>query len=289
MIQVENLNYTYPGNTSPTIKNVNVSIKAGEIFGFLGPSGAGKSTIQKILIGVLKDFQGHVRVLNQDVNQASSLFYKKLGVAFETPNFYQKFTAAENLEFFAGFYHNESLGIEELLEKVALENTLHKRVSSFSKGMKMRLNIVRAFLHNPELIFLDEPTAGLDPVNVKKVKEFLVEQKAIGKTIIINTHNMNVAETLCDTVAFVVEGEIKLTDSPQNLKETFSSKELEVIYRKSGKETLENFQMKRLDQNKEFQGILREHELIKINTVEKSLEDIFVEVTGRDLHDSKID
>jgi fluoroquinolone transport system ATP-binding protein len=100
---------------------------------------------------------------------------------------------------------------------------------------------------------------------------------------------MNVAETLCDRVAFVVEGEIKLIDSPQNLKEAFSSRELEVLYKKAGEETFEYFQMKQLDQNKAFQQILRENELIKINTVEKSLEDIFVEVTGRDLHDSKVD
>jgi fluoroquinolone transport system ATP-binding protein len=181
LIQVENLVYTYPGNTSPTIKNVDVSIKAGEIFGFLGPSGAGKSTIQKILIGVLKDFQGHVKVLNHDVNKASSQFYKQLGVAFETPNFYQKFTAAENLEFFAGFYNNERMDIEEVLEKVALENTLHTKVSSFSKGMKMRLNIVRAFLHDPDLIFLDEPTSGLDPVNVKKGKRIYIRAESTWK------------------------------------------------------------------------------------------------------------
>ncbi|WP_042141901.1 ABC transporter ATP-binding protein [Paucisalibacillus sp. EB02] len=287
MIQVENLFYTYPGNMSPTIKNVNVSIKDGEIFGFLGPSGAGKSTIQKILIGVLKDYQGNVRVLNQDVSKASSQFYRQLGVAFETPNFYQKFTAKENLEFFAGFYNNNRLNVEELLEKVALKDAYNTRVSNFSKGMKMRLNIVRAFLHNPDLIFLDEPTSGLDPVNVKKVKQFLLEQKAKGKTIILNTHNMNVAETLCDRVAFVVEGEINLIDSPKKLKEAFSRNEIAVLYKEAGKENLEYFQMKLLGQNKQFQQILKGDELIKISTVEKTLEDIFVEVTGRELHDSK--
>ncbi|WP_010098058.1 ABC transporter ATP-binding protein [Ornithinibacillus scapharcae] len=289
MIQVENLFYTYPGNSSPTIKDINVSINEGEIFGFLGPSGAGKSTIQKILIGVLKDFQGNVKVLNQDVSKASSKFYRQLGVAFETPNFYQKFTALENLEFFAGFYNNTRLNLEDLLRKVALENTVNIRVSNFSKGMKMRLNIVRAFLHNPDLIILDEPTSGLDPVNVKKVQKFILEQKARGKTIILNTHNMNVAETLCDRVAFVVEGEIKLIDSPKNLKEAFSRKEIAVLHKEEGKENIEYFQLKLLGQNKRFQQILKGDELIKIHTVERTLEDIFVEVTGRALHDRETD
>lgn len=287
MIKVENLSYTYPGAISPAIKGVNVSIEDGEIFGFLGPSGAGKSTIQKILIGVLKGFQGNVRVLNEDVSKASSQFYKNLGVAFEVPNFYQKFTAVENLEFFASFYGKSGLNLEEVLEKVSLENTLHTRVSDFSKGMKMRLNIVRAFLHDPELIFLDEPTAGLDPVNVHKVKQFIFEQKALGKTIILNTHNMNVAETICDRVAFVVDGEVKLIDSPENLKSSYSIKEIAVSFKEAGRENVAYFKMKLLDQNKRFHQILKEDQIIKINTVEKTLEDIFIEVTGRGLHDSE--
>lgn len=287
MIHVENLFYTYPGNKTGTIKNVNVSIKDGEIFGFLGPSGAGKSTIQKILIGVLKHSQGNVRVLNQDVRRASSQFYRNLGVAFETPNFYQKFTAKENLEFFASFYDEDEINMEELLEKVALENILDVRVSDFSKGMKIRLNIVRAFLHNPNLIFLDEPTSGLDPVNIQKVKQLILEQKEKGKTIIINTHNMNVAETLCDRVAFVVDGEIKLIDSPYNLKAAYSKKEIIVTYKEAGKKNVVSLPMKLLGQNKQFQQILDKDEIIKINTVEKTLEDIFIEVTGRELHASE--
>lgn len=285
MIEVKNLFYTYPGNKTATIKDVNVSIKAGEIFGFLGPSGAGKSTLQKILIGVLKHAQGSVSVLNQDVSKASSQFYSNLGVAFETPNFYQKFTAKENLEFFAGFYDANELDVEGLLKKVALENTLNTRVSDFSKGMKMRLNIVRAFLHNPSLIFLDEPTSGLDPVNVQKVKQLILEQRAEGKTIIINTHNMNVADTLCDRVAFVVDGEIKVIDSPKNLKDAYSRKEVTVAYKDAGEENEVSFPMKGLGQNKQFQHILKGDQINTINTVEKTLEDIFIEVTGRDLHD----
>ncbi|MBU9714788.1 ABC transporter ATP-binding protein [Evansella tamaricis] len=283
MIQVKDLFFTYPGNTEPTIKNVNVTIPTGEIFGFLGPSGAGKSTLQKILIGVLKGYQGSVSVLHQDVNKATTDFYNTLGVAFETPNFYQKFTAKENLQFFQSFYEKEGESIEKLMEKVGLGDVLETRVSDFSKGMKMRLNVVRAFLHDPELIFLDEPTSGLDPLNVQKVRELIVQMKEAGKTIILNTHNMNVAEILCDRVAFIVDGEVKLIDSPDHLKNSYSQKEITVVFKEKGIEKQASFEMKHLGTQLEFQKILQQDQLVRINTNEKTLEDIFIEVTGRKL------
>ncbi|WP_096440023.1 ABC transporter ATP-binding protein [Alteribacter populi] len=281
MIQISELFYTYPGNHRPTIKGVNLSVKKGEIFGFLGPSGTGKSTLQKVLIGVLKNYQGKVRVLGQEAEQATGSFYEKLGVAFETPNFYQRFTAEENLQFFSSFY--TKIAKDDFLRKVGLENDKHTKVADFSKGMLMRLNLVRSFLHDPDLILLDEPTAGLDPVNVNKVKELIMDKRAEGKTILLNTHNMHVAESMCDRVAFIVDGEIKLIDSPARLINLHSDKKVVVTFFENGEWRESSFSLSGLYKNEDFQSLLKQGKCESIQTYEKTLEDIFIEVTGRKL------
>ncbi|MCK5201348.1 MAG: ABC transporter ATP-binding protein, partial [Spirochaetales bacterium] len=160
MIHVENLEFTYPGNSDKTIKNISFSIAKGEIFGFLGPSGAGKSTTQKVLNGLLRNYRGSVRVNGIDLAEMDRSFYEKIGVAFEFPNLYLKLTALENLQLFASFFKSPTRNPEELLERVSLSDDRNTRVEAFSKGMKMRLNFIRALLNNPEILFLDEPTAG---------------------------------------------------------------------------------------------------------------------------------
>ncbi|MCP4923456.1 MAG: ABC transporter ATP-binding protein, partial [bacterium] len=161
MIQVNDLHFAYRSNTHDTLKGLNFHISDGEVFGFLGPSGAGKSTTQKILIGILKHYQGSVSVNGLDLGKLNSAFYESIGVAFETPNLYAKFTALENLEFFAQFYSGETRSPLELLAAVGLEDAARIRVRDFSKGMKVRLNFCRSLLNNPKILFLDEPTAGL--------------------------------------------------------------------------------------------------------------------------------
>ncbi|WP_026671937.1 ABC transporter ATP-binding protein [Alkalihalobacterium bogoriense] len=283
MIDVRHLNFTYPNQINPTLKDVNLTVTKGEIFGFLGPSGAGKSTLQKILIGVLKDYEGDVQVLNQTVKQADSSFYQRLGVAFEMPNFYQKFTAVENLKFFQSFYKNNENEIYSLLDKLDLQPFADTRVSAFSKGMKMRLNVCRAFLHQPDIVFLDEPTSGLDPANINKVKQLIVEQKEAGKTIIITTHNMAVADSLCDRVAFVVDGEIKVIASPAQLKRQYPATYVTVTHTEHNKIVDETFELKHLGKNNRFTQLLTQNEILAIHSEEKTLEDIFLELTGRTL------
>ncbi|WP_416150737.1 ABC transporter ATP-binding protein [Salipaludibacillus sp. HK11] len=283
MIELKNLYYSYPSAHLQAINGINVSIKKGEIFGFLGPSGAGKSTLQKILIGVLKGYEGTVTVMNQEISNHTADFYEKLGIAFETPDFYQKFTARENLEFFLSFYKKREIDLEELMEKVGLDGKEDIRVSDYSKGMHMRLNICRALLHDPELIFLDEPTAGLDPVNVQKVKELIREKQNQGKTIILNTHNMHVADSLCDRVAFIVDGEINEVDAPAKLKASHQENKLSIVHGNSSNFKTDHFPLTGLAENTRFQEILRSNSIQKIETPEKTLEEVFIEVTGRSL------
>ena len=190
MIKVTNLSYTYPKTSQPTLKNLNFEIDQGEIFGFLGPSGAGKSTTQKVLYKILHNFDGEILVNDKSLDDWGSDYFEKIGVGCELPNHYLKLTAKENLDLFASFYPSENiLDFEELLSIVGLEDALNKRVEEFSKGMSMRLNFVRSIMHDPELLFFDEPTAGLDPINARKIKQHILKLRDQGKTIFVTTHD----------------------------------------------------------------------------------------------------
>ncbi len=283
MIEVKDLNFAYPNSKENTLKGLNFSIEKGEIFGFLGPSGAGKSTTQKIIIGILKNYIGSVRVMGKELHELKSEYYERIGVSFELPNLYSKFTALENLEFFRSLYSGNTENPMELLAMVGLEEHAKMRVSDFSKGMKMRLNFCRSLLNKPEIIFLDEPTSGLDPVNAKKIKDIIVQKKNEGRTIFLTTHNMNAAEDLCDRVAFIVNGEISLIDSPRQLMLDKGKKTLRVEYREKGSILKRDFELKGIGDNEEFLQMIKEKEVETMHTLEATLEDIFIEVTGRSL------
>jgi len=187
MIEVECLTFTYPKATRPTLQEMNFSIERGELFGFLGPSGAGKSTTQKILIGLLKNYTGLVSVLGKNLTGWKSDYYERIGVSFEFPNHFLKLTALENLTYFSRLYSSPTESPHALLEQVGLANDGHMPVSQYSKGMKNRLSVARALLHQPQLLFLDEPTAGLDPVNARRVKELIKAQREAGQTVFLTT------------------------------------------------------------------------------------------------------
>jgi len=283
MIEIKNLKYTYPGNSEETIHGIDFQIEKGEIFGFLGPSGAGKSTTQKIIIGILKRYSGQVQVFGKELRDQKNDYYEKIGVEFEFPNLYTKLTALENLKFFASLYSGETENPLKLLELVGLADDANTRVTSYSKGMKMRLNFVRALLNKPELIFLDEPTAGLDPVNAKNVKNLILERKAEGKTVFLTTHNMTVADEVCDRVAFIVDGQIRLIDSPRELKIRNGKKTIRVEYRENGSTESREFEIKNIGENSEFIKLIKSKVIETIHTQEASLEDIFIQATGRSL------
>jgi fluoroquinolone transport system ATP-binding protein len=283
MITVERLNFTYPKTAAPAIRDLSFNIERGEIFGFLGPSGAGKSTTQKILIGLLKDYRGNVTVLGKDLNAWNSDYYERIGVSFETPNHYLKLTALENLAYFASLYAGRTQDPQTLLEMVGLGEDGRLLVSQFSKGMKNRLNVARALLHDPELLFLDEPTTGLDPGNARRIKELIQAQQQSGKTIFLTTHNMSVADELCDRVAFLVDGEIRLVDAPRQLKLRYGVRQVRVEFSLNSHTHFQEFPLESLGNDPGFLELLRSRPIETIHTQEATLEDIFIEVTGRSL------
>lgn len=284
IIDVQGLSYTYAGGRHPAVRGVSFGVSQGEIFGFLGPSGAGKSTTQRILTGLLREFEGQATIFGQDLRQWSAGDYEQIGVSFELPNHYSRLTARENLAYFASLYSSPTHNIDELLALVGLENDADTLVGYFSKGMKNRLTVARALLHDPPLLFLDEPTAGLDPASARRVTELIHRQQEGGKTIFLTTHDMAVAEALCDRVAFLVDGEIKLIAAPRELKLRYGRSSVRVDYRLNGRVTSEEFALSELGHNETFLALLRSQTVETIHTQEASLADIFIDVTGRKLH-----
>jgi len=283
MIHVNQLHFTYPGNIRETLTGLEFDVRDGEIFGFLGPSGAGKSTTQKLLIGILRNYTGGIAVNGTDLNSLSSDFYESIGVAFETPNLYSKFSALENLHFFSQFYTAPTRDPMDLLQAVGLEEAVNTRVSDFSKGMKVRLNFCRSLLNNPALIFLDEPTSGLDPVSLRRIMSLIKLEQKRGATVCITTHDMHVADGLCDRVAFIVGGEIKCIDSPRELKLLYGERFIDVEYQSDQGLQQVMIPMEGLAANSDFQDILKNHSIETIHSREATLEDVFVKTTGRAL------
>ncbi len=282
MIDVNGLHFSYTPRSS-LIQDMSFQVSDGEIFGFLGPSGAGKSTLQKILCGILRNYQGQVTVLNQEVKNTREDFYTQIGVDFEFPNLYSKFTGLENLTYFASLYGRTDLDPFPYLERVGLSQDMHKKVANYSKGMKMRLAFVRAILHKPTLLFLDEPTSGLDPAFARILKDMIVEQREAGRTVILTTHNMHDAEELCDRVAFIVDGEIRAMDTPAALRDQKSSAAVHFTYESNGQIITAQASLDSLQAHPEFMHHLNHGTLRSIHSKEPTLEDVFIQLTGRQL------
>lgn len=283
MINVNNLTFAYTGTNKPAIKDISFSVQPGEIFGFLGPSGAGKSTTQKILFRLLQGFQGSVSVFDRDLREWGYEYFEQVGVSFELPNHYTKLTGRENLRYFGALYQGAVAKPEALLEMVGLLDDADMLVSQYSKGMKNRLSVARSLVNNPKLLFMDEPTAGLDPVNARKIKDLIKAQKDAGKTVFLTTHDMHIADELCDRVAFIVDGRLSLTDSPRELKLRYGKAEVRVEFGSNGTYEQRDFTLAGLADNAEFLQLLREGSVRTLHTQEATLENIFIQMTGRSL------
>jgi len=278
MIQVIDLSFSYTKNTF--LEDINFQVAKGEIFGFLGPSGAGKSTLQKILTGLIKTYGGNSIVNGFESKNYNNDFYQNIGVDFEFSSLYEKLTGKQNLQYFGSLYSKNLRNLDDLLKAVGLQNDCDKKVSDYSKGMKSRLNFIKALLHNPDILFLDEPTSGLDPNNSRDMKNIILEEKAKGKTIILTTHNMLDATELCDRVAFIVDGKIKALDSPHNLIMSKGAAKIKYTYIENGEKTRECL-LNKTDEDKKFHELIQNNQIVSIHSSEPTLNDIFMDVTGR--------
>jgi len=285
VITVKDLHFTYPGAGSEVLHGLNFEIAKGEIVGFLGPSGAGKSTTQNVLIGLLKEYSGSVQVMGQEVGDWGQELYEHIGVSFEMPNHYLKLTALENLDHFQSLYGVDTYDPMEVLDWVGLKDEAGKKVEDYSKGMKIRLNVARSIIHKPQLLFLDEPTNGLDPVNARNIKDLVLELRSRGATVFLTTHDMMVADELCDRVAFITAGNISVVDAPAGLKKRYGKRSVQVEYLNGAEGAgVQEFPLDGLIDNAAFVDLMRSAERIEtIHSQETTLDNIFIEVTGQEL------
>lgn len=278
MFKVEGLEYSYPNSRTKAIDGLDFHVSQGEIYGLLGPSGAGKSTTQKIIIKLLKDYKGSITYKGRPLGSYGSEFYEDIGVCFEMPISFSKLTAMENLDFFRRLY-KKTTDVEPLMRRVGLWEDRDKKAGEYSKGMKIRLNFVRALINDPTVLFLDEPTNGLDPVNARIIKDMILEFKGRGGTVFLTSHIMSDVDQLCDRVGFIINGRIREEDTPRNLKLKYGKKSVKVEYREDGLLKSAEFSMEGIKEEA-FARLIREKQVETIHSGETTLEEIFIKVTG---------
>jgi ABC-2 type transport system ATP-binding protein len=205
------------------VEDLTLAVEAGGILGFLGPNGAGKTTTIRMLAGMIAPTEGYAVVAGHRTDRHAEQLHEVIGLLTETPGFYSRLSAKRNLEYFAGFYssiQSASERVEKYLKLVRLWERCNDRVGTFSKGMKHRLALVRALLHEPKVLFLDEPTAGLDPEAATEVRDMIRRLGEEGHTIFLSTHNLNEAEMLCNRIA-VLHTRLLALDTPEQLRRRF--------------------------------------------------------------------
>jgi ABC-2 type transport system ATP-binding protein len=266
------------------LAGVTFDVKRGELFGLIGPNGAGKTTTIKILTTLLTPTSGQAYVLGYDVNKQIYEIRKRIGIVFGgEKGLYNRVTAVENMKYFSDLYGvdpgESRKRIPELIRMVGLEGRENERVEKYSRGMKQRLHIAKALVNDPELIFLDEPTIGLDPAGARDIREMIREMEKWGKTILLTTHYMFEADELCKRIAVISKGKIVALDTPSGLKRLV--KDISVVELQTYGAT-QNY----VEKLKSISGVIRvvadlesERQFIKIQTPNAT--DVLTEVTKR--------
>lgn len=210
------------------VNDVSFEIFEGEIVGILGPNGAGKTTTIRLLTGIFKlEDKASIEIFNEDITKNLSKYKKNFGIVPEVSNAFSDFTVWQNLKFSGGIYGFPKEKIEkrskELLEQFGLIDKMHSKTKALSQGLKQRLNFCLALLHEPSILILDEPTSGLDPISVKLMRNRILQLKKEGKTILITTHDMQEAQTICDRILIMNRGKIIADECPDKIRERFKS------------------------------------------------------------------
>ena len=262
------------------LDGIGLNIEKGEIFGLLAPSGAGKTTLIKILTGQLEADSGNAIVNGINSRNLTGRECRKLGIMMDNFGLYERLSCFDNLKIFAGIYGIDKSRIYEVLEAVGLADSAKKAALELSKGMSSRLRLARVLLHNPEILFLDEPASGLDPVTAEEIQCLILAEKANGKTIFLTTHDMTEAEKLCDNIALLDCGKIVEYGNPREICRRYNHKKALKIHLKSG----EDVELPHNEQSAEIIAeMMKNGSLETIHTSEPTLKDVFMELTGKEL------
>ncbi len=281
-IIAEELTYRYGDLLA--VDHISFTVERGEILGFLGPNGAGKSTTVKMLTGQLRPVSGRALLLGIDVARHPKQVQARIGVCFEQPNLYEELSGVENLQLFAHLFGVRDVDIQGLLRRVGLDGRGTDLVGHYSKGMKQRLMIARALVNRPDILFLDEPTEGLDPTSAEAIQRVIVEEQQRGATIFLTTHDMYEADRLCHRVAFINSGKIVALDTPHNLKQQYGKRMVRAeLVGPDGTLHTREIVLDRPETPTELADLLAHEHVVTLHSEEATLEDIFIRLTGRGL------
>lgn len=276
MIEVKGLTKRY--GELLAVDNISFYVEKGEIFGFLGPNGAGKTTTIKILTGELEPTDGDVKVAGFIPVRDRKNLHKIIGVVPEIQNLYERMTAKENLTFFAKLYDINHKRVDELLEQFDLQEWANKKVKNFSLGMKQRLLLTRGLLPKPDILFLDEPTKGLDPYTARYIRSIIKEVNKKGTTIFLTTHYMEEADELSDRVVIIDKGKIIVCDNPENLKRSQDKGIIKITLKDPMEER--QFSLSDNQTGNKIEELLQSGRLLSMETEKATLEDVFINLTG---------
>ncbi len=277
-IEVDELSRAFNGRQA--VDNISFVVEAGEIFGFLGHNGAGKTTTIRMLSGQLQPGSGRARVAGCDVLTERQRLKPLIGVVSEHQNLYERMSGLENLMFAARMYGQTARRVAEVLEQVGLLDRAKDNVRNYSNGMKQRLLIARALLHRPQIVFLDEPTRGLDPVVGREVRRLILDLAQQGVTIFLTTHYMEEADQLCGRVAFLSEGRIVAMDTPDSLKLAHGQNAVRVTLTNGEKL---NIALDNAEAGKELEKLVSDGHVRTLHSAEATLEEVFIQIAGREL------
>lgn len=279
MIKVKNLKKYY--GTSRGIEDVNLKVKPGEIFGFIGPNGAGKTTLIRILVGLLEKDSGRALILNQEVHMNSYKINKAIGYLPSESNFFDDYKTPDMIKFFLDLRGIDSTYATELIKRLNLDTS--KKVKALSFGNKKKLGIVLALMHKPSLLILDEPTTGLDPLAQKAFLDLMIEHKKMGSTIFLSSHVLSDVQKVCDTVSFIKDGSVILTEDIDTLKEQEHKKVTINPIIPLYLEGIENIKVNNVSMEFEYHGDinillseLKTHKLKDLTIRDVTLEELFM-------------
>lgn len=262
------------------VDGISFEVAAGEVFGLLGHNGAGKTTTIRMLTGRTRPSGGQAIVAGHDIVTERDKVKPLINLVFEDQNLYERFSAWETLAFFADLYSAPRSRVDELLDLVGLSEAADRKVKTYSTGMKQRLLIARALINRPRLLFLDEPTRGLDPTSARALRDLIRELSHQGTTIFLTTHYMEEADELCDRVAFLSQGKLVALDTPRDLKLRYGQRTATVLLSDRSEQVVHLDDPADADR---LAGWMREGQVLTIHSNEGTLADVFIALAGRPL------
>jgi len=277
-IVIDGLTKQYPKVRA--VDGISLTVQAGEIFSLLGHNGAGKTTTIKMLTGRARPTSGRAQVLGFDVATQRDRIKPLINLVAEEQNLYERMSGRENLAFFARLYGAPDSIVGELMETVGLVDAAKRRVKTYSNGMKQRLLVARALVNQPRVLFLDEPTAGLDPISARQVRDLVKSLSRSGTTVFLTTHYMEEADELSDHVAFMAGGRIVAFDTPRELKLRYGNRTATVLLRSREEATIK---LADPADAMRLERWMADDDVMTIHSNEGSLEDVFIALAGRPL------